>query len=308
MSPLFSKRHRPAPASHRYDVPNDVRSRILYAIDQLSRDFYNAFDFGRMLQGVGDKLLVEYGFLRGSGFEAARVNDNPVIQHFFSCDDQMALDFIEACFQVWGNCGRQRGVETINGIFQDAAIGFELTPFVEIDTGKPGMLFGAELGTVIEYRYPQFIKKDSEYLHADAVQPALVVLSDARYQGANEEFLRAHEHFRHARYQECLNECLKSFESTMKIICHNKGWAYNQNDTASILIQKCLNSALVPTFSQQQLTSLRTLLESGVPTVRNKLGGHGQGVQQNTVPMHLAQYALHLTAATVLLLVRCAEP
>ncbi|MHC4406100.1 MAG: DUF7014 domain-containing protein, partial [Planctomycetota bacterium] len=93
----------------------------------------------------------------------------------------------------------------------------------------------------------------------------------------------------------------------MKIVCHHKGWPYKQKDTAKVLITTCLDKGLVPTFSQQQLTSLRTLLESGVPTVRNKQSGHGQGMEQHDVPQHLARYALHLTAATVLLLADSAE-
>lgn len=46
----------------------------------------------------------------------------------------------------------------------------------------------------------------------------MVVLSDKRYKGASQEFLAANEHYRHGRYKECLNDCLKAFESTMKII------------------------------------------------------------------------------------------
>lgn len=35
-------------------------------------------------------------------------------------------------------------------------------------------------------------------------------------------------------------------------------------------------NGLVPAFTQNQFTSLQNLLESGIPTIRNKLGGHGQ--------------------------------
>jgi hypothetical protein len=49
------------------------------------------------------------------------------------------------------------------------------------------------------------------------------VLWSAKFDGANEEYLKAHEHYRHRRNKECLTECLteclKAFESTMKIIC-----------------------------------------------------------------------------------------
>lgn len=74
-------------------------------------------------------------------------------------------------------------------------------------------------------------------------------------------------------------------------------------DTAKTLIDICLINDLIPTFTQQQLTSLRTLLESGVPTIRNKQAGHGQGVARHQVPPHLARLGLHLTASIVVLLV-----
>lgn len=303
---LFSKRNRPQPDTYRYDIPDDVRRRILYAIEQNARSYMHSFNFHTMLDEVGKKLLVEYGSLCAPSYEAARVSDDPVIEHFMSCDDETALDFLEAIFHTMGNAGGQTTVEAINAILQDAAVGYELTKYEMKMTDRVGLIFGRPGGREVDMTYPQIIKKDSTFLHTEAVQPVLSNLADARYKGANEEFLKAHDHYRHGRYHECLNECLKSFESTMKIICHEKSWAYQQTDTASKLIKTCLDNGLVPTFSEQQLTSLRTLLESGVPTVRNKRAGHGQGTQTNDVPDHLAQYALHLTAATILLLTECA--
>jgi hypothetical protein len=43
------------------------------------------------------------------------------------------------------------------------------------------------------------------------------------------------------------------------------------------LIKVVLDNGLVKTYMQEQLTGLRISLESGVPTIRNKEGGHGQG-------------------------------
>jgi hypothetical protein len=89
----------------------------------------------------------------------------------------------------------------------------------------------------------------------------------------------------------------------MKLICDLKKWTFKPTDTAKSLIEVCLANDLIPTFTQQQLTSLRTLLESGVPTIRNKQAGHGQGKARHQVPPHLARFGLHLTAAVVVLLV-----
>ncbi|MDH5356675.1 MAG: abortive infection family protein, partial [Gammaproteobacteria bacterium] len=138
--------------------------------------------------------------------------------------------------------------------------------------------------------------------------PVLKVLgTNKRYKGANDEFLSAHEHYRHKRYKECLNDCLKSFESLMKSIHEIHSWTYNPNDTAKKLINSCLVNNLVPEYLQNQFSSVRILLESGIPTVRNKEGGHGQGSEVTKVPEHLASYTLHLTATNLLFLVKCEE-
>ena len=68
------------------------------------------------------------------------------------------------------------------------------------------------------------------------------------------------------------------------------------------LIDIIFAKGLVPDFMQSHFTALRSTLESGVPTVRNKLGGHGQGGTEISVPDSIASYALHLTATNILLL------
>ena len=126
------------------------------------------------------------------------------------------------------------------------------------------------------------------------------------YAGANDEFLRAHEHYRHQRYKECLNECLKAFESTMKAICKKRRWTYSETDTAKTFLDICLKNGLIEPFWQSHFTGLRATLESGIPTVRNKTSGHGQGTDLTTVPPSVASYVLHLTT-TILLFLTNAE-
>jgi hypothetical protein len=149
----------------------------------------------------------------------------------------------------------------------------------------------------------QIIRIDSDFLHAEAVKPSLTILRGSEFQGANEELLRAHEHYRHGRYQESLIYSLKAFESTMKCICKLRGWATDPKDTAKKLIAVCLDNSLIPRCLESQLAALRTLLESGIPTIRNKYGGHGQGPEPQEVPEYFARYALNLTATSILFLV-----
>ncbi len=53
--------------------------------------------------------------------------------------------------------------------------------------------------------------------------------------------------------------CLKAFESTMKAICDKHKWQYQANAKAKTLIQISFDKDLVPSFSQTQLTSLRSM-------------------------------------------------
>jgi hypothetical protein len=159
-----------------------------------------------------------------------------------------------------------------------------------------------EHGVGYQFVGREIVRVDSALIHAEAVKPALRLLNTTQYSGPHDEFLSAYEHYRHGNHKEALVECLKAFESTMKAICDKRGWPYNQNDTASKLITVLFANDLVAPFWQTQLTSLRSLLESGIPTGRNKLGGHGQGATPSTVPEHIVAYMLHMTASTLVFL------
>ena len=89
----------------------------------------------------------------------------------------------------------------------------------------------------------------------------------------------------------------------MKIICNERKWKFNQADTSKKLIQICFQNNLIPTFTQNQFTSLQSLLESGILTIRNKLGGHGQGQEMQKVDDGMTRYALNLTGTNIIFLV-----
>jgi hypothetical protein len=89
----------------------------------------------------------------------------------------------------------------------------------------------------------------------------------------------------------------------MKTICDKFSWAYDKTATASRLIDVVLKEELIPKYLQDHLTGLTNVLKAGVPTVRNKTSGHGQGSETKEVPEYLAAYVLHLTASNIVLLV-----
>lgn len=308
---IFSRRQRQereeSPDVLQYDdIPHPLRVQILHALDDATQRIYQrTIPAYRALGTEGEDCFANAclvlrrelgtGRLSQDRRRVRRLNESETTNlrvefadFFQECNTEHVLDSLEVVMHqieeadrnglLDHECNARSVADEINARFLQHGIGYQ-------------------------YEFGQIVVQTHSMLHTEAVVPALHLLSDPVFQGANEEYLKAHEHYRHGRYPECLVDCLKAFESTMKIICHSKGWPYSQNDTASKLIEACLSHRLVPTFTQQQLTSLRTLLESGVPTLRNKQAGHGQGTQRHDVPAHLARFALHVTAAVIVLLV-----
>lgn len=159
------------------------------------------------------------------------------------------------------------------------------------------------------YRFSEslIVRIDSEYIHAEVTKPVLSLLQGEWCAGAEEEFYRAHEHYRHGNFKETLNECLKAFESILKSVCNKRGWVISDRATASSLIQACLDNGLIPGFWQSHFSSLKSLLESGIPTGRNKMSGHGQGATPTEVPRHIVSYMLNMTAACLLFICEAEE-
>ena len=165
-----------------------------------------------------------------------------------------------------------------------------------------------ESGVGYQFEENQIIRVDSQFVHSEVIKPTLLILSSSKeYNGVLDEFMSAHEHYRNKKYKETLNDCLKSLESLMKAIHEKHNWVYNPNDASKKLINSCFTHKLIPEYLRNQFSSLQTLLESGVPTIRNKEGGHGQGSNVTNVPEHLASYTIHLTATNLLFLARCEE-
>lgn len=149
----------------------------------------------------------------------------------------------------------------------------------------------------------KLIRIESEYLHSEAVTPALSLLHEQNFSGAEEEFLKAHEQYREGNHKDAIANANKAFESVMKTICAARKWPVDPKATARHLIDAILKNGLVPQYMQDHLTGLSKVLEAGLPTVRNKTSGHGQGVSPVVVEQYVANYALNLAATNIVFLI-----
>jgi hypothetical protein len=139
-------------------------------------------------------------------------------------------------------------------------------------------------------------------VHEEIVEPAIAQLLANGWDGPLNEFMAAHQHYRHGDNKASMNESLKAFESTMKAILQEKGWHYEGNWQAKNLIKALFDNELLPSSLESYFGGIRAILESGVPTMRNKGSGHGQGARITDVPDYLAAFVLHLTATNIVLL------
>ena len=199
---------------------------------------------------------------------------------------ELAFRFMDRATRGWDYLHRDNGSELADAAIDELNVRFQ------------------QHGVGYRFEEGEIIRVDSELLHAEVVKPALALLSAPEFNGAQAEFLKAHEHYRHGRAKEALTECLKSLESTMKSICAKRKWTHDPNATSSSLINLLFQKKLIPDFWRNYFSGLRATLEGGVPSARNSLGGHGQGVQVIEVPLHLVAFVLHQTAAAIVFLAK----
>jgi hypothetical protein len=298
---IYSKRQKKlkgeVPDVFTYDkIPQPLRVQIVHIIrDAIGEDrFSYEHHAGDVYKFLHEAICREYGVfqLRDTYNEGHK---EKLLNYFLFTDKtNEAIDIIELSFRYIDKIIKKddwrytQHVET------------KIKPDEAIDELNERF---KEHGIGYSYENGEIIRIDSSYIHTQITKPTISLLWNNKFQGANEEYLKAHEHYRHGRNKECLTECLKSFESTMKVICKEKGWTYNQTDTAKKLIQICFQNGIVPTFTQNQFTSLQNLLESGIPTIRNKLGGHGQGQIPQMVDDEMTRYALNLTGTNIIFLI-----
>ncbi len=301
---IFSKRQKKIrgefPDVYSYDeVPIPLRVQIIYIVrDVFEHVHYNAK--GPYYESIERVLCREYGMLRlpiensvsgidvsVGAYSAYRIDHEGALFEYLLQQEEIEkiIDVIELFFRFMHkyttSAAEHSAIQELNFRFKEHGVGYC-------------------------FANGEIIRIDSQYLHSEAVKPALDLLDRKRYAGAQEEFLRAHKHYRNGESKEAISECLKAFESTMKSICKKRKWRYDEKAGASKLIGICFDNGLVPPFWKSHFDALRSTLESGAPTARNRLSGHGQGETPTAVPAHIVGYVLHMTAAAIVFLAEAA--
>ena len=205
-------------------IPPELRVQIIYIWETVFGkpipQLMGGLSYPKAYEVIHEDLCFRYGkFSLSEHYDFAYES----VRHFFleTEDTEKAIDVIELSFRyidqyVRSQIHNQRispddAIAILNNQFREHRVGYQ-------------------------YKSGQIIRVDSEFIHSEAIKPALIMLSDPMYEGANAEFLSAHQHYRTGKYKECLNDCLKAVESCIKAICDTRGWGYNDGDTISPLI------------------------------------------------------------------------
>ncbi|MCP3369893.1 STM4504/CBY_0614 family protein [Bradyrhizobium cajani] len=304
---LYSKRRKKELGQlsdvYTYDsIPTTLRTQVVHmwddaiGVEYRSRDADTQTIQSTYLQ-IAQILRREYGVFKLSNSrdpQDKREARADLVSWFLKEEDNgRILDAIELTFRIIEvYCGEEyyphgrknrkiadSAVEELNARFKEHGVGYQFTE------GK-------------------LLRVDSQLVHSEVVIPALAILHGEHFAGAQEEFLSAFEHYRHGTKEEALVDACKSFESTMKALCDKRGWTYDKNKaSASDLVNICLSQGLIPSFWQGHFAGLRSVLQSGIPTARNRQAGHGSGTQARPEPPdELVAYVLHMTASTILFL------
>ena len=279
------------------ELPNQFRVQVIHVLMDVFGDPNESYSHTQeWFKVIHDVLAREYGVFRLSDHvDSYHQSDyrSAVFQFLGTTTNvEQALDVIELSFRY----GRLAYRENPHGFRVSQS---KLTPDDGIDELNQRF---REHGIGFQFESDGLVRMDSQILHQEAVRPALQLLTEKRFAGANSEFLKAHEHYRHGRYAEAVNECLKAFESTLKVICQAQRWQFEETDTAKTLLDVAFAKNLIPPYMQSQFGGLRSILESGVPTTRSRTSAHGSGAVPKVVPPHLAGYVLHLTASSIVFL------
>lgn len=201
---LFSKRQKilrgEIPSIYTYDaLPVPLKIQITYIIsDAIGTSLGYRYPDNDIYKFINDTLCREYGMVElNSGYTDSY--KEAVFLHFRNSNDvEHSIDFVELCFKCIQNIIGQDS-------YYYQSVSVKMQPDDAIDELNQRL---KQHGIGYQFTGGEIIKVDSTYTHSEIVKPTITLLWSSTFAGANEEYLKAHEHYRHGRNKECLAECL----------------------------------------------------------------------------------------------------
>lgn len=270
-----------------YDkIQQETRQKIFFVIQENA--FYYGYDRPKIIRvPYIDLRELRYQISKHKGIRNINneIEDNEAINSWLvKCSVIDFLRTIEIFLHIRqndnseGNNDRlQKTIQEINEIFDIDKIGYE----------------------IIECK---IIRRDSKYLHKETIKQTISLLYNDSFKGPLEEFENALSKYLEKDYKGAILEANKAYESTMKAILTKLKISHNPSDTASVLIKKFYDTGLIFSHTESFTNNLSEILK-GLPTIRNKQGGHGQGLDPQKVDKSYAEFALHLCGSFIVFLI-----
>ena len=300
MYKLFSRRQEELKGEiqdvFEYDnIPQEFRNQVFYILDGIFSEYSKA-DSTDLWELIRNRFLREKGWK--SLHDIRRTYKSETENFFLAASNSDMLDYIDYVFNLIDVVLRvnpPRYYSDDISVVIDRAI-------TELNERLKYHCLG------YEFVNRELIRIDNEVIHKNTIKPSLQLLYIHEFSGANEEILKAYDFRRKSDNKHAIAEANKAFESTIKTICDKIGYTYDPaKSTAKDLIKILEDNQFYPSYLNNHITGIRVTLESGLPTVRNKTSGHGQGAAVIPIPDEYADYALNLVAVNILFLMKIYE-
>lgn len=304
MFELFSRRQKKRsgePEVFIYDVfPETFRNqffKIIRRTFQELEEYNERFRWWRMAENICESFAEEKGMkvIEAECDGVPYTNDVTALEGYIDqCSSQDFLNLMDFTFGYW--------IYPEIKSMKDDFLGDIYVEYINVAVESLNLrLRQHDLG--YEFISGEIIIKTNTVAHETIVKPALKLLVDEDFRGAEEEYLRAYECWKQGENEDAITNAAKAFESTMKTICTKLDYKFDQHkDAASKLIQKLQDNNFYPPYLNNHFNGIRTTLESGAPTVRNKDAGHGQGSEVRNVEDEYVEYVLNLVATNIIFL------
>ncbi len=295
MKELFSRRYRDRNGDPEVYIYNDFseafRNQCFHIISSFLRRIERIHLYTDITEVICKSYAREKGLKYLMGNYYGRTNNLSAIENYIDeSSNEDFLDFLDFAFSnVVCNPTIQEGVR----------------PFLY---SEPDPFQGAIDELNLRFRQHslgyecsngEIIPKTNEVMHQTVIKPALMLLSDERFRGAEEEYLLAFEHLKKGTNKDAILNAGKAFESVMKVICKNLGYPFSENDAAKKLVETLKTNSFFPSYLESNLNHLCALIEEGAPVVRNKESGHGQGGDVKSTTNEYVEFVLNTVASNI---------
>ncbi len=105
------------------------------------------------------------------------------------------------------------------------------------------------------------------------------------------------------KFKQLVKEANKAFESTLKSILIKLKIPFDENGTAKDLLKIFYEKDIIYPHMESFTNNVVEILK-GLPTLRNKQGGHGQGLTPQKLNESYAELSLYLSASFIVFLIK----